>query len=87
MKLLGDRLLVLPVEDKAVTSGGLIIPDVAKEKPKRGKVTHVGVGIKGKEMSVKVGDEVLYGQYSGIEYVFDNKVCHILREAEVQAIL
>jgi chaperonin GroES len=87
MKLLADRLLVLPTHESDVTKTGLIIPDVAKEKPRKGVVKLVGPGIKGREMSVKVGDTILYGQYSGQEFLYENEVHFMLRETEIQAVL
>lgn len=87
MKLLADRLLVLPIHDPEVTKGGIVVPDVAKEKPRKGKVEFVGTGIKGRPMSVKPGDTILYGQYSGNEFLHNDKVYFMLRETEIQAIL
>lgn len=66
IKPLADRVLVLPApaEEKV---GGIIIPDTAKEKPQRGKVIAVGNGTKDDPMTLKEGDEVLYGKYAGTE--------------------
>ena len=66
VKPLADRVLIAPApaEEKV---GGIIIPDTAKEKPLRGKVIAVGNGTKDEEMTLKEGDEVLYGKYSGTE--------------------
>ena len=62
IKPLADRVLIMPAEAEQKTAAGIIIPDTAKEKPMRGKVLAVGKGTKDHEMTVKVGDEVLYGK-------------------------
>ena len=62
---LSDRVLVEPQEAETKTASGLYIPDSAKEKPQQGKVVAVGKGTKDHSMTVKVGDIVLYGKYSG----------------------
>jgi chaperonin GroES len=64
---LSDRVLVEPQEAETKTASGLYIPDSAKEKPQQGKVVAVGKGKKDHNMTVKVGDIVLYGKYSGSE--------------------
>ena len=64
---LSDRVLVEPQEAETKTASGLYIPDSAKEKPQQGKVVAVGKGKKDHDMTVKVGDLVLYGKYSGSE--------------------
>ena len=64
---LADRVLVEPAEAETKTAGGIIIPDTAKEKPQRGTVVAVGKGKKDEPMTVKPGDTVLYGKYSGTE--------------------
>ncbi len=88
---LGDRVLVLPKEEKEVTRGGIIIPDTAKEKPMEGTV--VAVGIKrdkdGKEVpfDVKPGDTVLLPKYGGTEIKLDDEVYQIVRSEDLLGIL
>ena len=89
---LGDRILVKPLEQEEKTKGGIILPDTAKEKPSKGKVSAVGKGKllddgKIKELEVKVGDTVLYGHYGGTEIKYKGEDLLILREAEVLAIV
>ena len=86
IKPLADRVLVLPApaEEKI---GGIIIPDTAKEKPLQGKVVAVGGGTKDEEMVLKVGDQVLYGKYSGTEVEFEGTKYLIMRQSDVVAIL
>ena len=71
VKPLSDRVLIEPAAAEEVTSGGIIIPDSAKEKPLKGTVKAIGNGTKDEAMVVKVGDTVLYGKYSGTELEFD----------------
>jgi chaperonin GroES len=87
LKPLADRVLVevAPAEEK--TASGLIIPDTAKEKPQRGKVIAVGSGKKDEPMTVKVGDTVLYGKYSGTEVTIDGKEYLIMRESDIFAVV
>ena len=68
---LSDRVLVEPQEAETKTASGLYIPDSAKEKPQQGKVVAVGKGKKDHNMTVKVGDIVLYGKYSGSELKYE----------------
>ena len=63
IKPLADRVVIEPAEAETKTVSGIIIPDTAKEKPQRGKVVAVGNGTKDQAMTVKVGDEVLYGRF------------------------
>ncbi len=87
VKPLADRVLVeaAPAEEK--TAFGIIIPDTAKEKPQNGKVIAVGPGKKDEPMTVKVGDSILYGKYSGTELNVDGKEYLIMREADIYAIV
>jgi chaperonin GroES len=87
VKPLADRVLVeaAPAEEK--TAFGIIIPDTAKEKPQNGKVVAVGPGKKDEPMTVKVGDSILYGKYSGTELNVDGKEYLIMREADIYAIV
>ncbi len=85
-KPLADRVLIeaLPVETK--TASGIIIPDSAKEKPLEGVIVAVGSGKADEPMTVKNGDRVLYGQYSGTEIRIDGAVYLIMREADIYGI-
>lgn len=87
IKPLADRVLVeaLPAEEK--TSGGIIIPDTAKEKPQKGEIIAVGSGKPDEPLTVKVGDQVLYGKYAGTEINIDDKEYLIMRESDVFAII
>lgn len=87
LKPLADRVLVEPAEAEQKTAAGIIIPDTAKEKPQKGKVVAVGQGKKDEPMTVKVGDEVLYGKYSGTEITIDGVNYLIMRESDIYAIL
>jgi chaperonin GroES len=69
------------------TASGIIIPDTAKEKPMRGEVVAVGPGKKDEPMTVKVGDQVLYGKYSGTEIAIDGVDFLIMRENDIYAII
>ncbi len=87
---LDDRVVVEPMEAEEVTAGGIVLPDNAKEKPQRGTVLAVGPGKQldsGErgELSVAVGDEVIYGKYSGTDIEVDGLEVKILREGEILA--
>lgn len=84
---LSDRVLIKPAEMEQKTASGIIIPDTAKEKPMRGEVIAVGPGKKDEPMSVKVGDQVLYGKYSGTEIAIDGIDYLIMRENDIYAII
>jgi chaperonin GroES len=89
---LADRVLVKPVEQEETKRGGIIIPDTAKEKPMQGEVKEIGTGRQTEEgkvipMTVKKGDRILYGKYSGTEITIDGEEMLIMREADVLAIL
>ena len=91
LKPLGDRLVVEHVEQAEKTSGGVFLPDTAKEKPQEGKVLAVGSGRtldSGTKlaMDVKVGDKVIYSKYSGSEIKVDGKDYLIISEKDVLAI-
>ena len=91
IKPLEDRIIVKTLEAEAKTAGGIIIPDNAKEKPQKGEVIAVGPGKfsdEGKriEMSLKAGDKILYGKYSGTEVKVDGKDYLIMRESDVLAV-
>ena len=84
---LADRVLIEPAAAEQRTASGIIIPDTAKEKPQRGKVLAVGKGTKDHEMTVKVGDNVLYGKYSGTEIDIDGTKYMIMKESDIYAII
>ena len=86
-KPLADRVLIEPAPIETKTASGIIIPDSAKEKPLQGKVIAAGTGKADEPMTVKVGDEVLYGQYSGTEITLDGSTYLIMRESDVYGIL
>jgi chaperonin GroES len=87
LKPLQDRVLVEAAPAESKTAGGIIIPDTAKEKPQKGKVIAVGNGKKDEPLTVKAGDTVLYGKYSGTEINVDGKEYLIMRESDIYAIL
>ena len=78
-----DRVLVEAAPAEQKTASGLFIPDTAKEKPQKGKVIAIGEGIKDKPVTVKVGDNVLYGKYSGTEITIDGKEYLIMRSSDI----
>ena len=88
---LADRVVVKPLEEAEQMRGGLYIPDTAKEKPQQGEIVAVGPGKyedgKLAPMTVKVGDRVLYGKYSGTEVTIEGENVLILRESDVLAVL
>ena len=84
---LADRVLVEPASADEKTSGGIIIPDTAQEKPQKGKVVAVGNGKPDEPMTVKSGNTVLYGKYSGTEINIDGKDYLIMRESDIYAII
>ena len=92
LKPLADRLVVEPIEQEEVTSGGIILPETAKEKPQQGKVIAVGSGRvdeKGNRipMEVKKGDTILFGKYSGNEIRVGEEEHLIMREEDVLAVI
>ena len=87
IKPLADRVIVEAAAAEEKTKGGLIIPDTAKEKPQKGKVVAVGTGKKDEPLTVKAGDSVLYGKYSGTEIQIDGKEYLIMRESDIFAIV
>ncbi len=89
---LGEKILVQRVEAEDVTSGGIVLPDSAKEKPKRAKVLSVGDGKlldtgKRQPLQVKKGDEVLFTSYAGTEVKIDGEEMLIMDESDVLAVL
>ncbi|HEX5664075.1 MULTISPECIES: co-chaperone GroES [unclassified Lysobacter] len=92
LKPLYDRVVVKPIEADEVTAGGIVIPDNAKEKPTKGEVLAVGEGKaldngSVRAPKVKVGDKVIYGQYSGSAYKLDGVEYKIVREDDILAIV
>jgi chaperonin GroES len=92
IKPIGDRLLVEILETEVEKVGSLYVPDTAKEKPNQGKVAAVGEGKRGEgdkliPLTVKKGDKILYGKYSGTEIEYENKKYLILQESEVLAVI
>jgi len=89
---LDDRVLVKQNEAEEKTSGGIVLPDTAQEKPQRGKVISIGPGKlldsgERAALSVKKGDEVVYGKYSGSEVEIDDEKYVILRESDILGIV
>ena len=87
---LDDRVVVEPVEAEERTAGGIVLPDTAKEKPQRGTVISIGPGKlldsgQRGELSVAVGDEVIYGKYSGTDIEINGQDVKILRESDILA--
>ncbi len=87
LKPINDRVVVQPAAADEKTSGGIIIPDTAKEKPQRGKIVAVGPGKDDVKMTVKKGDTVLYGKYAGQELQYEGKDLLIMREDDILVIL
>jgi chaperonin GroES len=92
IKPLGNRVVVEPIEQEEVTSGGIVLPETAKEKPQKGTVLAIGPGDRdddGKRipMDVQEGDTVLFAKYSGTEIKLDGKKVLILRESDLLAIV
>ena len=92
LKPLADRLVVEPLEQEDVTTGGIFLPETAKEKPQQRKVTAAGPGRVDEDgkrvaMEVKVGDRVLYAKYSGTEIKMDGKKVLILKESDILAVV
>jgi chaperonin GroES len=85
-KPLADRVLIEPAPAEQKTASGIIIPDTAKEKPLKGVIVAAGKGKKDEPMTVKVGDTVLYGQYSGTEIKIDGTNYLIMRESDVYGV-
>jgi len=84
---LGDRVIIEASSAEEKTAGGLIIPDTAKEKPQQGSVVAVGPGTPDQKMTLKVGDTVLYGKYSGTEISYQGQDYLIMKESDIYAIV
>ena len=94
MKLcpLQDRVLIRLVEPQAKTSGGIIVPDTAQEKPTEGEVVAVGSGVRDEAgklhpLDVKAGDRVLFGKWSGTEIKLDGEDLMIMKEADIMGVV
>jgi len=90
LRPLDDRVVVEPVEAEEVTAGGIVLPDAAQEKPQRGSVVATGPGPllengERGELSIGIGDEVIYGKYAGTDIEVDGQDVKILRESEILA--
>ncbi len=89
---LHDRVIVRPAAPEEVTKGGIIIPDTAKEKPMQGEVIAIGNGKQAEDgkttpLTVKIGDRVLYGKYSGTEISIEGDDLLIMRESDIFAVV
>ncbi len=89
---LHDRVIIKRKEEERTSPGGIVIPDTAAEKPIRGEVTAVGKGkiLEGgdvRPLDVKVGDEVLFGKYSGTEVQMDGDELLVMREEDIMAVI
>ena len=89
---LHDRVVVRRIEAEEKTSGGIIIPDTAKEKPQEGEVIAVGPGTRDDagrlvELSVKAGDRVLFGKWSGTEVKIDGEDLLIMKESDILGVI
>ena len=92
LRPLHDRIIVERISEDETTSGGIIIPDSAKEKPQRGKVIAVGKGKIGedgtvKPLDLKAGDTVLFGKYAGTEIKVDGEEFLVMREDDIVAVI
>ena len=92
VKPLDDRVVIEVLEAESKTSGGIVLPDTAKEKPQKGRVVAVGTGRplesgKRAKLEVKKGDVVLFSKYGGDEVEIGGKDCRIMREADILAIV
>ena len=89
---LHDRVLIRRVEAEEKTSGGIIIPDTAKEKPMEGEVVAVGPGVRNEDgkitaLDVKAGDRVLFGKWSGTEVKLEGEELIIMKESDIMGVL
>ncbi len=87
VKPLHDRVIVKAAEKAEKTASGIIIPDTAQEKPQKGEVVAVGNGTKDFPMTVKVGDTILFGKYSGTEIEIEDEKYLLLKETDIFAII
>ena len=87
IKPLADRVLVEPSAAETKTASGIIIPDTAQEKPQKGKIIAIGPGTKENPITLKIGDQILYGKYSGTELKHEGSDYLIMRESDILAII
>jgi chaperonin GroES len=92
MRPLADRVIVEPLEGEDVTTGGILLPETAKEKPQQGKIIAAGPGRRDDDgkliaMDVKVSDTVLYAKYAGTEIKIEGKKLLILKESDILAVV
>ena len=89
---LHDRVLVRRLAEETRTSGGIIIPDTAKEKPMEGEIISAGPGVRGDDgklhpLDVKAGDRVLFGKWSGAEVKIDGEELMIMKESDIMGVI
>jgi len=89
---LHDRVVVRRIEAEEKTSGGIIIPDTAKEKPQEGEVVAVGPGVRNEngtlvELAVSAGDRILFGKWSGTEVRIDGEDLLIMKESDILGVI
>jgi chaperonin GroES len=84
---LADRVIIQQAEAETTTASGIIIPDTAQEKPQKGIVIAVGKGTKENPMTVKKGDNILYGKYAGTELKYNGSDYMIMKESDILAII
>ena len=84
---LADRVLIQQAEAETTTASGIIIPDTAQEKPQKGTVIAVGKGTKENPITVKAGDNILYGKYAGTELKYNGSDYMIMKESDILAII
>ena len=84
---LADRVIIQQAEAETTTASGIIIPDTAQEKPQKGTVIAVGKGTKDNPMTVKSGDNILYGKYAGTELKHNGSDYMIMKESDILAII
>jgi len=92
LRPLHDRVIVKRMEEERVSAGGIVIPDSATEKPVRGKVLAVGNGKildngEKRALDIKVGDNILFGKYSGTEVKVDGEELLVMREEDIMAVI
>ena len=92
LRPLGDRVVIEPSEGEEVTSGGILLPETAKEKPQQGTIVAIGAGRRDEDgklvpMDVSLNDKVLYAKYAGTEIKLDGKKVLILKESDILAIV
>jgi chaperonin GroES len=92
LRPLNDRVIIKRVEEEAISAGGIVLPDSAKEKPSQGEVVAVGTGAFNSKggvlpMSVKVGDNVLFGKYAGTEVEVEGAELLVMSESDIIAVV